>query len=199
MAAWTMQPATCTHQRLAVVLVSAAFVGGRAVAIGGALASFWRLLLTSPATKTFARNLIRTARPLLSGPFSVVSSPSGFALADPREQPPSRGLNPPHQGAGPRPPQLTKRRRPNADTPFRRVWRPDLPASPCRSCWRSRSSAHWSLRSAAASWPPSGPARSAAATASRGALTDLLARASSLPPLQQPKITQLVPNLPAVC
>ena len=106
MAAWTMQPATCTHQRLAVVLVSAAFVGGRAVAIGGALASFWRLLLTSPATKTFARNLIRTARPLLSGPFSVVSSPSGFALADPREQPPSRGLNPPHQGAGPRPPQL---------------------------------------------------------------------------------------------
>ena len=66
-----------------MVLVSAAFVGGRAVAIGGALASFWRLFLTSPATKHFARNLIRAARPLLSGPFSVVSTRSVFAPYNP--------------------------------------------------------------------------------------------------------------------
>ena len=63
------------------MLVSAAFVGGRAVAIGGALASFWRLFLTSPATKHFARNLVRAARPLLSGPFSVVSHRSVFGFA----------------------------------------------------------------------------------------------------------------------
>ena len=73
-AAWILLPQPCINQRCAVVPVTAAFVGGRAVAIGGAaLASFWRLLLTSPATKTLMRSLIRAARPLLSGPFSVVS------------------------------------------------------------------------------------------------------------------------------
>ena len=56
--------------------MGAAFVGGGAVAIGGVLASVGRLLFTSPASKALLRNLVRAARPLLTGPFSVVRQPA---------------------------------------------------------------------------------------------------------------------------